>query len=736
WWAGEWQKCSTTCGPTGQKKRTVLCIQTVGSDEQALAATECQHLLKPKTHLSCNRDVLCPSDWTVSNWTQCTVTCGGGIRTRNVTCAKNNYEPCDTSKRPNSKALCGLQQCPSAGRFLIPPLAPRRGKIIIRKTATNPEWSPPQRIPVPSPTSHTTTKIPEPESVTPCSPTSSGLGNASEKERIANETLQNHFGGPSDVYNYPVVSTENSSHQNTTSWSFHNSLSTEIIRHTENISESELVSTVASESEDTPVSSFTHSPEITSSYDYLTEESDDIDGSVGGSEKPIDLYSTELSPEIRTRDTTLDIDSHILQNESVTSQRPPASHDLDPSTLLPIRRAAQGMAFPTTANYISLQVDVPFVEVTTPQVSATVMPTVFDHVPRDQTDNRKEIKLPDPLTSSTQSSALDRALRNQSAISVGVLTNVTENSQLVTSNSLPDDAYWIVGNWSECSTTCGMGTFWRHVECSSGNTSRCQHMKKPDPARKCYVRPCASWKTGNWSKCSANCNGGFKTRDVHCIDVREKRLLRPFHCQLLGYKPQLNTSCNMEPCLQWHVEPWNECSRSCGGGQQKRRIYCPEGGYCDWTKRPNAIASCNRQPCTQWINQEWGPCTVSCGGGIQQRTVKCMNIETNETEDDSMCVDKPKPTDYQKCSLQDCRKITGLPCSKDQLSVHFCQRLKGIGKCLLPSIQTQCCFTCSQPRIRNKARYGDQRGLKQQNYTKSRRKSPQNQENNDQAARL
>lgn len=70
WWAGEWQKCSTTCGPTGQKKRTVLCIQTVGSDEQALDVTECQHLLKPKTHLSCNRDILCPSDWTVSNWTE------------------------------------------------------------------------------------------------------------------------------------------------------------------------------------------------------------------------------------------------------------------------------------------------------------------------------------------------------------------------------------------------------------------------------------------------------------------------------------------------------------------------------------------------------------------------------------------------------------------------------------------------------------------------------------------
>ncbi|KAM6328601.1 A disintegrin and metalloproteinase with thrombospondin motifs 12 [Alca torda] len=739
WWAGEWQKCSTTCGPTGQKKRTVLCIQTVGSDEQALAVTECQHLLKPKTHLSCNRDVLCPSDWTVSNWTECTVTCGGGIRTRNVTCAKNNDEPCDTSKRPNSKALCGLQQCPSAGRFLIHPLAPRRGKIIIRKTTSNPERSPPHRTPMPSPRSHTTTNIPEPENVTPCLPTSSGLGNVSEKEGTANKTLQNHFAGPSDVYNYPVVSTENSSHQNTTSWPFHNSLSTGIIRHTENISENEVVSTVESEvqrSEDTPVPSFSSSPEITSSYDYLTEESDDIDGSVGGSEKPTDLlYSTELNLEIRTRSTTLDTSSPVLQNESVTSQPPPASHHREPSTLLAVSKAAQGLVFPTTANYISLQVNVPVVEITTPQVSVTVMPTVFGHVPRGQTDNRRGMKLPDTVTSSTQSSPLKHALRNQSATSESAVTNATENSHLITPNDLPSDAYWIVGNWSECSTTCGIGAFWRHVECSSGSTSHCQHTKKPDPVRKCYLRPCASWKTGNWSKCSANCSGGFKTRDVHCIDVREKRLLRPFHCQLLGYKPQLNTSCNMEPCLQWRVEPWNECSRTCGGGQQKRRIYCPQEGYCDWTKRPNGIASCNRQPCTKWINQAWGSCTVSCGGGIQRRIVKCINTETNETEDDSMCVNKPKPTEYQKCNQQDCQKSRGLPCSKDQLSAHFCQRLKGIGKCVLPSIQTQCCFTCSQPRIRNKARYWDQRGLKQQNYTKLRRKSPQNQENNHQAAR-
>lgn len=50
-----------------------------------------------------------------------------------------------------------------------------------------------------------------------------------------------------------------------------------------------------------------------------------------------------------------------------------------------------------------------------------------------------------------------------------------------------------------------------------------------------------------------------------------------------------------------------QCSRTCGGGQQKRHISCPREGHCDWTKRPDAIASCNRQPCTQWIHQAWSP---------------------------------------------------------------------------------------------------------------------------------
>jgi hypothetical protein len=52
----------------------------------------------------------------------------------------------------------------------------------------------------------------------------------------------------------------------------------------------------------------------------------------------------------------------------------------------------------------------------------------------------------------------------------------------------------------QCSTTCGLGAYWRSVECSSGVDADCTTIQRPDPAKKCHLRPCAGWRVGNWSK--------------------------------------------------------------------------------------------------------------------------------------------------------------------------------------------------------------------------------------------
>lgn len=71
WWIGEWQKCSASCGVSGQTKRTVLCIQAVSAEEQkALPSRECEHVPKPASLSSCSTHIPCPADWTAGNWSK------------------------------------------------------------------------------------------------------------------------------------------------------------------------------------------------------------------------------------------------------------------------------------------------------------------------------------------------------------------------------------------------------------------------------------------------------------------------------------------------------------------------------------------------------------------------------------------------------------------------------------------------------------------------------------------
>lgn len=71
WWLGEWQKCSASCGNSGQTKRTVLCIRAVSADEQkALQPGECEHMPKPESVSSCNTHVPCPADWSPGSWSK------------------------------------------------------------------------------------------------------------------------------------------------------------------------------------------------------------------------------------------------------------------------------------------------------------------------------------------------------------------------------------------------------------------------------------------------------------------------------------------------------------------------------------------------------------------------------------------------------------------------------------------------------------------------------------------
>ncbi|XP_029434995.1 A disintegrin and metalloproteinase with thrombospondin motifs 12 isoform X2 [Rhinatrema bivittatum] len=664
WWVGEWQKCSTTCGPSGEKKRTVLCIQTVGSDEQALPAKDCQHLPKPKAHFSCNRDILCPSDWTVSNWSECTVTCGGGLRSRNVTCTKNKGEPCDISKRPNSKALCGLQQCPFLTKSLPPQTETKRGKFIIRtiprKAVPIPKRGPlgGTLLPEVKPQFLTTAKTPEPlitstsslSSFSPMKPP----GNEDSKE---NKVQMNSTHSNTD-YKSDFFLIKNTSQEKDISKPIGNKMVSDLeLGHSTDLG----LTNAPMNDPNVTFTSDQSTVEVTASYSYFTEESDtetddNTDGSTEDNENLQDSFDpVQNKSVVKSRSTIPKERSFTLRNNNETLKMLPTFSPGMSPTSFSFTTAAEGLSYSNTTRSpatINMQITEPLEKNEVTEISVTKHPNLVEKGSRLLKDHANYVMQPN----------IDQTIDHQdseSHIPEHTPRNSTPNSDKNSLNSLKYDnppglsnnvtrsAYWITGNWSECSTTCGLGAVWRHVQCNTTTESDCQHVKKPDPARRCHLRPCATWTTGNWSKCSKNCGEGFKTREVYCINAHEKRSLRPFHCQLSGHQPRHNISCNVKPCSEWLVEPWRECS-------------------------------------------------ASCGDGIQHRTITCIDMDNMKTEDPNLCEeDKPKPQETRKCKIQMCQEKTGLACTKDKMSVNFCQTVKSIGKCSLPAIQTQCCFTCS-----------------------------------------
>ncbi|KAK7808014.1 hypothetical protein U0070_022667 [Myodes glareolus] len=205
------------------------------------------------------------------------------------------------------------------------------------------------------------------------------------------------------------------------------------------------------------------------------------------------------------------------------------------------------------------------------------------------------------------------------------------------------DHNWKQLGTTECSATCGKGSQYPIFRCVHRNTheevpeSYCDSSMKPTPEEEpCNLFPCpAFWDIGEWSECSKTCGLGMQHRQVLCRQVYANRSLtvQPYRCQHLE-KPETTSTCQLKICSEWQIRTdWTSCSVPCGVGQRTRDVKCVsnigdvvDDEECNMKLRPNDIENCDVGPCAKsWFLTEWSDrCSAECGAGVRTRTVVCM----------------------------------------------------------------------------------------------------------------
>ncbi|XP_050402507.2 protein madd-4 [Patella vulgata] len=168
------------------------------------------------------------------------------------------------------------------------------------------------------------------------------------------------------------------------------------------------------------------------------------------------------------------------------------------------------------------------------------------------------------------------------------------------------------------------------------------------------------------------------------INIQFSELIDIF--QQLSFREALNTK-NSDNKTHFYKDPfdhkkkplniivgeWSSCSRTCGGGKQRRNVSCEiiTDNYFEILPSrvcknagmvlPSNAKSCNRDMCVQWSVGNWSKCSVdNCfreGHALQSRTVNCTKESNARVIDENLCNPYTRPLNSQECTLDLCKPL-------------------------------------------------------------------------------